>query len=284
MAQYPWEGKAVKIDDYDLPRIGHRIGVGEDEIHALLDVESRGTGFDRYGVIKLFEEHVMYRCLPVNQRDEAVALGIAYPEWRNNYKDHHERFLKAYAFNKDAALKACSWGLGQTLGENHIACGYNTPTQMVKAYAADEANQLEGMIQFIISNKLDDELRDHDWAGFARGYNGKYYYKHNYHIRLKDRYEWWQKKPDTPWSPDMAQQEEMVAVDDLKYNGPGVKPTTEDEVDIIIDNMTGVVDHEAAKARRNLYAGILATVLASATTAMASWWSDFVQWAGGIFQ
>ena len=185
---YPWVGKGEKITDYDLPRIGNKIGVGEDEIHALLDVESRGKGFDKNGVIKLFEEHVFYRNLPKNVRQKAVNAGIAWPKWRRNYKNNHETFLHAYRFHPTAALKACSWGLGQTLGENHLACGYSTPQKMVRAYAESEANQLEGMINFIIHNGLDDELREHDWAGFARGYNGKYYYKHNYHGRLKERY------------------------------------------------------------------------------------------------
>lgn len=225
---YPWRGKAAKIDDYDLPRIGHRIGVGEDEIHALLDVESRGTGFDKHGVIKLYEEHVMYRSLPKAKRKRAVQLGIAHPEWRRNYKNNHTRFLRAYEFDKTAALKACSWGLGQTLGENHAACGFDTVFSMVRAYAEDEANQLEGMVEFIISNKLDDELREHDWAGFARGYNGKYYYKHNYHGRLKKRYEFWAGKPDTPWSPESAEMEERGAQHDVIREIPK-KPVTIDE-------------------------------------------------------
>lgn len=33
-----FKGEAKRLDDLDLPRIGARIGVGEDEIHALDDV------------------------------------------------------------------------------------------------------------------------------------------------------------------------------------------------------------------------------------------------------
>jgi hypothetical protein len=35
-----FKGAAKRIEDVDLPRIGHMIGVGEDKIHAVLDVES----------------------------------------------------------------------------------------------------------------------------------------------------------------------------------------------------------------------------------------------------
>ena len=44
-----FKGAAKRIDDIDLPKIGAQIGVGEDEIHALLDVESAGSGFDGKG-------------------------------------------------------------------------------------------------------------------------------------------------------------------------------------------------------------------------------------------
>lgn len=39
-----FKGRAKRLDDVDLPRIGHQIGVGEDEIHAFMDVEAAGSG------------------------------------------------------------------------------------------------------------------------------------------------------------------------------------------------------------------------------------------------
>lgn len=59
-----FKGRAKRLDDIDLPRIGHRIGVGEDELHAFMDVETSGGGFDPQGRPKiLFEPHVFYRNL-----------------------------------------------------------------------------------------------------------------------------------------------------------------------------------------------------------------------------
>ncbi|CAH2407467.1 hypothetical protein [Mesorhizobium ventifaucium] len=37
-----FKGAARRLDDLDLPKLGARIGVGEDEIHAFLDVEPAG--------------------------------------------------------------------------------------------------------------------------------------------------------------------------------------------------------------------------------------------------
>ena len=55
-------GRAERLQDADLPRIGSKVGVGEDEIHAILDVEALGKGYDRYGrPTMLREPHIFYR-------------------------------------------------------------------------------------------------------------------------------------------------------------------------------------------------------------------------------
>ncbi len=211
-ADYIWQTpNPKKLTDYDIPRIAHIIEVGEDEIHAVLDVESRGYGFDENGVIRLFEEHVFYRELPEALRQEAIDSGLAYPKWRQNYSDNYERLLQAYELHPEAALMSCSWGLGQIMGFNFRLADYDSVQEMVAHFALGEAPQLEAVVQFIRAANLDDELRAHDWAGFARGYNGKGYRKNRYDTRLKARYEWWQQKPDTPWTPDMAEKESISA-------------------------------------------------------------------------
>jgi hypothetical protein len=75
-----FRGSGVRIDDYDIPRIGHMIGVGEDEIHAVMEVEAAGSGFDKSGRLKmLFEPHVFYRNLSGEKRDAAVGRGWLTP-------------------------------------------------------------------------------------------------------------------------------------------------------------------------------------------------------------
>ena len=192
-------GKARRLSDFDLPRVGALIGVGEDEIHAVLDVEARGRGFDKLGrPVMLFEPHVFYRELSGAERDEAVAKGLAYPKWRRNYpKDSYPRLIAAMKINEAAALRSASWGLGQVMGFNCSLCRYSSAKAMVTDFLDSEGAQLKAMVQFIISAGLDDELRRHDWAGFARGYNGPAYAKHKYHHRLKTALEKWAMIPDT---------------------------------------------------------------------------------------
>lgn len=202
--EHSFKGAAKRLDDIDLPKLGHRLGVGEDEIHAFLDVETRGHGFDSLGrPIILFEPHVFYRNLTGAKRTAAVKAGLAYKNWgaQPYPKDSYPRLKQACAIDETAALKAASWGLGQVLGENHKAAGFATVQDMVSAMMADEEEQLGASVNFILANKLDDELRAHNWAGFARGYNGAGYAKNRYDVKLAEAYRKWSRIKDTPWAP-----------------------------------------------------------------------------------
>lgn len=199
-----WIGPAKRLDNIDLPMIGHRIGVGEDEIHVVLDVESRGSGFDAQGrPTMLFEPHVFYRLLSGSEREAAVWQDLAYKNWGSKPypRDSYPRLIAAMKINPMAALKSCSWGIMQVMGFNHKAAGYQTVQDMVAAFAMDEEFQLNAAVTFIINSKLDDELRRHDWDGFARGYNGPGYAKNRYAIKMKDSFAKWQRIKDTPWRP-----------------------------------------------------------------------------------
>lgn len=214
-----FKGTARRLDSIDIARLAATIGCGEDHLHAVMDVETRGGGFDRYGRPKmLFEPHVFYRNLSGAERERAVHEGLAYRRWgmKPYPKDSYPRLERAAEINCDAALRACSWGLGQILGENHQMAGYSTAREMVDAFLDDEAVHLAAMVEFIVSAGLDDDLRREDWRGFARGYNGPGYAKHGYHTKLMRAFEKWQRIPDTPFEIDRGEVDpnaELPAVD-----------------------------------------------------------------------
>lgn len=196
-------GKAKRLDDIDLPRLGARIGVGEDEMHAILDVESAGRGFDSKGRPRmLFEPHIFYKELGSGmKRTKAVKAGLAYPRWRLGYpKDSYPRLMEAMKIDKDAALRSASWGLGQIMGFNCVAAGYPTAEAMVEDFLDDEETHLNAMVTFIISAKLDRFLRARDWAGFAAGYNGPGFARNGYDKKLAASFHKWQAIKDTPWA------------------------------------------------------------------------------------
>lgn len=225
-----FKGKAKRIDDIDLPKIGHQIGVGEDEIHAVMDVEAAGSGFDSKGRPRiLFERHHFYRHVPKSKLDRAVREGLAVRKWsRATYnQDQYKLLERAMKIDERAALLSCSWGLGQIMGWNHNLAGYNTVEDMVQSFMEDEENHLQAMINFIVSADLDDELRRHDWAGFARGYNGAGYRKNRYDEKLANAFRKWQRIKDTPWTPG---QEEETPLESTESSTESVSKPVEQVV------------------------------------------------------
>lgn len=212
-----FKGKAKRIDDPDIPRLAHIIGVGEDELHAFMDVETGGgTGFDPEGRPKiLFEPHVFYRNLSGAKLDKAVRQGLAAQKWGTipygKESAQYPRLALAMQIDETAALKAASWGLGQILGENHKMVGYATVQDMVKAFMDDAEHHLAAMIDYLINAGIDDDLREHDWVTVARVYNGPGYRKNRYDTKMAERFRWWQGKRDTAWSPDERQEAKAEA-------------------------------------------------------------------------
>lgn len=195
-------GKAKRLDDIDLPKLGKKIGVGEDELHAFIDVETRGSGFDDKKRPKiLFERHIFWKYLPAAKRKRAENGGLAsrVPGGYGKESDQYPKLLKAMEIDKRAALYACSWGLAQIMGFNHGLAGYTSVEEMIEAFKEDEENHLNAAVTFIINNHLDDNLRAHDWKGFAYGFNGKNYRINRYDERLAEAYAKWKRIKDTPY-------------------------------------------------------------------------------------
>ncbi|MBO6816506.1 MAG: N-acetylmuramidase family protein [Rhizobiaceae bacterium] len=188
--------------------------VPEAHLRAVIEIEAAGRGSETSGALRhLFEPHVIWRNLQTGAnlqvRDLLKQHGHAYPDWRPGaYPDnpyprtdevvaliakHHPAGLPAAI---ELTARACSWGLGQVLGENAELCGYASATDMVMHFRQSEANQLEGMLGFIKGAGLLDALRNGQWTKFALGYNGPKQGIHNYDGRLKAAAARWQAKID----------------------------------------------------------------------------------------
>jgi hypothetical protein len=200
-----FRGAAKPLEDLDLPRIGRKIDVGEDELHAFVDVESAGRGFGPEGrPIILYEPHVFYRQLPNDRKGPNWHLhpDICYPRWGakpypKTQDARYKQLERAIKIDEAAGLKACSWGLTQILGENYRAAGYDSVQEMVLAFMDDEDAHLEATVKVLQSMGIDDDLRAHRWAVVAARWNGPGYAKNEYDVRLKRAYEKWRKIKDT---------------------------------------------------------------------------------------
>lgn len=200
MYEAGFKGLATPLSEIDIARVGQVIGVGEDEVRAVMEVETTGSGFDSLGRPKmLFEPHRFWVELGEGpKRTRAVEQGLAYKKWGTMPypRESYSRMALAIRIDPNAALRSASWGLGQIMGSNHKAAGYATAGDMVVAFCDSELRQLEGMINFIEAENLDDDLRRKDWSGFARGYNGPGYAANRYHIKLAEAYARWRAIPD----------------------------------------------------------------------------------------
>lgn len=196
-----FKGTAKRMEECDYPRLAAILNTGEDEMRTVAEVEAGSSGFDAQGRPKvLFEPHKFWNNLPVSKRQLAAAQGLANPKWGvipyGKTSEQYGKLERAMRIDATAALKSCSWGASQILGENHRMIGYDTVEEMVLAFMEDEDNHYEGMVEFIKAAGIDDEMREHRWAAFARVYNGPGYKKNEYDKKLANAYAKWAKIPD----------------------------------------------------------------------------------------
>ena len=276
-------GNAKPLDDIDLPRVGAKIGVGEDVLHMVLDVESLGDGFDSKGrPTMLFEPHIFYRELSGVQRDEAVKQGLAYKSWKSGSypRDSYPRLQKAVLINKAAALKSCSFGAFQVMGFNYKLAGYSTVMSMVTAMMHDAENHLEAAVNFIVSAGLDDELQvldaldrpatPEDTIPFVMGYNGKGFRKNNYHVKAAKALNKWRGIKDTPYNPA-----------EIYPEAPTGKPETPLPIDLPDDVVQVEPEVEHIPVTKAGTAIILA--ITSVITGAIYWWEELAAKIGGLF-
>jgi hypothetical protein len=181
-----FRGTALPLDSDGLSEFTDALGVRAAELWAVLMVETRGSGFqpNRRPFI-LYERHIFSRL--TGHRHDAAHSSIS-SRSPGNYgaggNHQYERLQAAIALDREAALKSASWGIGQLMGFNAEISGYANVEEMVAAMQVSENEQLRGMVGEIIHNNLHRHLRNHNWAAFARGYNGSNFAINKYDTRL----------------------------------------------------------------------------------------------------
>lgn len=166
-------------------------------VKAVIEVESRGAGFNADGSPKiLFERHIFWRLLgEIRWYTTRLRIMALHPRVCNptpggygRYSEQHAKLQTAVSYNREVALQSCSWGLGQVMGFHWKSLGYKSLQEFVNAMFESEAGQLDAMLRFIVKNGLAKYMRQEDWAGFARRYNGPEYKKNRYDEKLAAAY------------------------------------------------------------------------------------------------
>lgn len=184
-------GEAARLKDEDFAEASKRLFCEIGAIRAVADVESGGRdGFLKDKRPKILFESRWFHNLTSGIYDSQCPE-ISTPRWERNYLGgarEYERLAKAIKLNRDAALKATSWGMFQILGVNHRLAGFGNVEDYVSAQTLSEGEHLKSFVNFVINNHLDDELRDRRWEDFARSYNGPGYKENRYDEKMAEAY------------------------------------------------------------------------------------------------
>ncbi len=173
-------------------------------MRAVIEVESSGGGFLPDGRPKiLFEGHIFWSLLEgKGLKPRKLCKGnenILYPRWtKKHYKGgaaEHDRLERAKRIHEEAALSSASWGMFQVMGFNYYMTDYKNVSDFAAAQYFSELEHLKAFLGFVESKKLLPHLRSHDWAKFARGYNGRSYKKNKYDEKLDAAYRKFRLKP-----------------------------------------------------------------------------------------
>ena len=173
------------ITENDFIELANKYGIEVAALKAIFTVEAGGkSGFlkeDPNVPVTLEEGHIFYKYMQEKHKNAAeIAKNyptICYKSWTKQYYktglNEYKRYLLAKSLDEECAMMATSWGMGQCMGFNYKACGYNSVKDFVNAMYESERKQLEAMCNFIKSNnKMYTALKNKDFKTFASIYNG----------------------------------------------------------------------------------------------------------------
>lgn len=172
-------------------------------VKAVNEIESSGKGFLINNKPKiLFEGHVFWnelkkRGIDPNSYYNSESRNVLYPKWtRAHYQGgvkEYDRLNEAIGLNnspsfKEAALSSASWGSFQIMGYHAENLGYSNVADFVSRMEMNEGEHLKAFGKFLEKNGCLVHLRNKNWAGFARLYNGAGYKENKYDEKLAKAY------------------------------------------------------------------------------------------------
>lgn len=190
-----------KLTNEMIKDLANRLGIEPALLKAVQIVEAAGRdGFLPDGRPQiLFEGHIMYKEFHKKFPDRDLAYlckkfsMVFYPKWdKSKYfggLGEYKRLELAKEIDEECALKATSWGMFQIMGFNHNLCGCKDVFDFVHKMSESHEKQLELMYYFMNNSGCLKELKEKDWAGFAKKYNGPGYAQNAYDQKLRNAYE-----------------------------------------------------------------------------------------------
>jgi hypothetical protein len=184
-----------RLGDDDFHRSATELGVEVAAIRAVASVESGGrSGFgDGNRPVLRYELHVFdkrthgkYHRTHPHLSQPTLAAGNPYHVGGqvNEYSLLHGAMILRNCV--ETAWESASWGMFQIMGFNHS--GFGDVGSFVAAMYNSEGEQMRSFLAYCRGAGLANALRTHDWAGFARGYNGAGYAVNHYDVNIANAY------------------------------------------------------------------------------------------------
>lgn len=175
------------LTDEDFLIVAKELDVEVAAIKAVVVIEAGKSmkGFWAPGVpVVNFDRSVFskYRGKGSGRKDKVPAglSGYALKEWT--------QLVNARRISGDGADMGTFWGMFQIGGFNYRLCGCDSVKEFVTLMSTSELEQLELFAAMIVNTGMITDLRNKNWAGFARKYNGASYARRGYHTRMAAAY------------------------------------------------------------------------------------------------
>lgn len=188
----------ARLTAVDITNTARLLACDEPSIRAVAEVEAgRLGGFAGNRPVVRYELHVFdgrtngaYRNTHPHLSQPTLKAGSAF---HTTSQDNEWSMMFGAMILRDAnrtrrfsdVWQSTSWGMFQIMGSNFASSGAADVRAFVTSMFVSEGTQLSAFAGFVRQNHLDRALIDHDWAAFARGYNGASYDVNHYDQRLE---------------------------------------------------------------------------------------------------
>lgn len=188
---------ALTDDDYHA--VAEELGVEIAAIKAVVDIEAGRAhkGFYSPGLPIINFDMSMFRRMAKKRKINIAAYAKSHPvvfdrlrpsKYGSTQAAQYARFQSASAIDSVAAAEGTFWGMFQIGGFNYKLCGCESVDEMVRLMSYSELQQLELFATFITNTGMLADLKNKNWSGFARKYNGASYARRGYHTKMAKAY------------------------------------------------------------------------------------------------
>ncbi len=181
----------TKLTDEDFRIVAEELGIEVAAIKAVVSIEAGAQmkGFWAPGVPVINFDRAMYNRFRSKAANKSGAKGEKVPSGLTGYALREWTLLiNARKANAQGANMGTFWGMFQIGGFNYKLCGCESVDEMVRRMSYSELEQLQLFATFITNAGMLTDLKNKNWSGFARKYNGSSYARRGYHTKMAKAY------------------------------------------------------------------------------------------------